>query len=170
MCLNFVLKLFNIKIMKKSVLILFTLSILMSCGSSKTLKNSKKVIKGEWTLSKIDYSSIGTFNITLLNDVSKGCFEGSTWQFVPNNYTGSYTINNSSCFQGERYFNFDIQEINSETGLYDFLLKPTNKKGKSETNKGFRLKLTLLTDTNMQWQQTIYKDGKPFIINMNFTK
>lgn len=156
--------------MKKSILIFFILSLLMSCGASKTLKTSKKVIKGDWTLNKIDYSAVGTFNVTLLNDASKECFEGSTWQFVPNNYSGTYAINNASCSTGERYFNFDIKEIDEQTGLYDFLLKPTNKKGKSDTNKGFRFKLTALTDSNMQWQQTIYKDGKPFIINMNFIK
>lgn len=156
--------------MKKLLLILFTLSLLMSCGVSKTLKTSKKVIKGDWTLNKIDYSAVGTFNVTLLNDVSKDCFEGSTWQFVSNNYSGTYVINNTSCSTGERYFNFDIKEIDEQTGLYDFLLKPTNKKGKSDTNKGFRFKLTALTDSNMQWQQTTYQDGKPFIINMNFIK
>lgn len=156
--------------MKKLLLILFTLSLLMSCGVSKTLKTSKKVIKGDWTLNKIDYSAVGTFNVTLLNDVSKECFEGSTWQFVSNNYSGTYVINNTSCSTGERYFNFDIKEIDEQTGLYDFLLKPTNKKGKSDTNKGFRFKLTALTDSNMQWQQTTYQDGKPFIINMNFIK
>lgn len=156
--------------MKKLLLILFTLSLLMSCGVSKTLKTSKKVIKGDWTLNKIDYSAVGTFNVTLLNDVSKECFEGSTWQFVSNNYSGTYVINNTSCSTGERYFNFDIKEIDEQTGLYDFLLKPTNKKGKSDTNKGVRFKLTALTDSNMQWQQTTYQDGKPFIINMNFIK
>jgi hypothetical protein len=155
--------------MKKLLLLFVTIGVL-SCGASKTVRESKKVIKGEWTLSKIDYSALGTFNVTLLNDVSKECFEGSSWQFIPNNFTGTYAINDGNCSTGMRYFNFNIQEVDEQTGLYDFLLKPTNEKGKSETNQGFRLKLTALSESNMQWQQTIYKDGKPFIINMNFTK
>ena len=155
--------------MKKILLLFITIGAL-SCGVSKTVRDSKKVIKGEWTLSKIDYSAVGTFNVTLLNDVSKECFEGSSWQFVPNNSTGTYIINNNNCGTGMRYFNFSIQEVDEQTGLYDFLLKPTNEKGKSDTNQGFRLKLTTLSESNMQWQQTIYKDGKPFIINMKFTK
>ena len=106
----------------------------------------------------------------MLNDASKECFEGNSWQFVPNNNTGTYVVNNAGCTTGMRYFNFTIKEIDEQTGLYNFLLKPTDAKGKSETNKGFRLKLTALSESNMQWQQTIYKDGKPFIINMNFTK
>ena len=74
----------------------------MSCGTSKTVRTSKKVIKGDWVLSSISYSKPGTYNVTLLNDASKACFEASTWQFIPNNNTGLYTINDSSCSTGER--------------------------------------------------------------------
>ena len=142
----------------------------MSCGTSKTVRDSKKVIKGNWSLNTITYSQPGTYNVTLLNDASKACFEGSTWQFVPNNNTGTYTINNNGCSIGERYFVFTIQEIDETTGLYDFLLKPTNEKHKSETNQGFRLSLTQISETNMQWQQTVIVDGQSFTINMNFLK
>ena len=55
-------------------------------------------------------------------------------------------------------------------GLYDFLLKPTNEKNKSETNQGYRVNLSQLSDTNMQWKQTVNLDGQPFVITMNFTK
>ena len=143
---------------------------LASCGTSKTVRTSKKVIKGDWTLNSISYSKAGTYNVTLLNDASKACFEGSTWKFIPNNNTGIYTINDASCLTGERNFVFTIQEVNAETGLYDFLLKPTNEKGKSETNQGFRLSLTSLSDTIMQWEQTVNVEGTPFTITMNFNK
>jgi len=155
--------------MKQLIILLFTIS-LVSCGTSKTVRTSKKVIKGEWTLNSITYSEAGTYNVTLLNDVSKECFEGSTWQFIPNNNTGIYNINNGSCLSGARNFVFTIQEVDPQTGLYDFLLKPTNEKHKSDTNQGFRLRLTSLSDVAMQWQQTVSVDGKPFTITMNFNK
>ncbi|HMR15124.1 MAG: lipocalin family protein [Confluentibacter sp.] len=155
--------------MKKFVLLCLAI-VLVSCGSSKTVRASKKVIKGEWGLNSINYNQTGNYNVTLLNDATKSCFEGSTWQFVPNNNTGTYTINQASCATGLRNFVFTIQEVNAETGLYDFLLKPTNAKGKSETNQGFRLSLTALSETDMQWQQTVSVDGKAFIITMNFNK
>ena len=154
----------------KRIILIFLAIGLVSCGSSKTIRDSKKTIKGDWTLSSITYSKTGKYNVTLLNDTSKNCFEGSTWQFVPNNNTGTYTINDLTCSTGMRSFVFTIQEVNSETGLYDFLLKPTNEKHKSDTNQGFRLSLTAMSDAAMQWQQTIAVDGEPFIINMNFTK
>ena len=155
--------------MKKVILIFLAIG-LISCGTSKTVRDSKKTIKGDWTLSTITFSKTGKYNVTLLNDTSKDCFEGSIWQFIPNNNTGTYTINESSCSTGVRNFVFTIQEVDSQSGFYDFLLKPTNDRNKSETNQGFRLKLTALSDTNMQWQQTVTADGVPFIINMNFAK
>jgi hypothetical protein len=142
----------------------------VACGTSKTVRISKKVIKGDWTLNSVSYSKAGTYNVTLLNDASKVCFEGSTWKFIPNNNTGIYTINDTSCLTGDRNFVFTIQEINAETGLYDFLLKPTNEKGKSETNQGFRLSLASLSDTIMQWEQTVNVEGTAFTITMNFNK
>jgi len=155
----------------KHLLLSSFLIIFLSCGASKTVRLSKKVIKGDWFLQNISYNQSGTFNVNLLSDTSKECFEGSTWQFIPNNNTGTYEITNGNCATGKRYFIFTIQEIDETTGLYDFLLKPTNEKKKSETNNsGFRLKLSQLSDTNMQWQQTVSLDGKPFTISMNFSK
>ncbi len=156
--------------MKKiSILLVFVL-VLAACGTSKTVRTSKKIMKGNWTLSTITYSESGTYNVSLLDDGSKACFEGSNWQFIPNNNTGIYTINDTNCNTGARHFIFTIQEVDPATDLYAFLLKPTDEKGKSETNYGYRMKLSQLSDATMQWQQTVKVDGKPFIITMNFTK
>lgn len=143
---------------------------IVSCGTTKQLRTSKKSIKGAWELSTIEYSESGTFRTTLLNDVSKTCFEGSSWSFIPNNNSGTYSIDKSDCTTGTRNFIFTIQEIDATTGLYDFLLKPTNAKGKSENNVGFRLTLSALTEDTMIWEQKLLLDGKPLIISMNFTK
>jgi len=156
--------------MKKIVLLIVVLLTVFACGSSKTIRTSHKVIKGNWTLTNITYSEYGTFKITFFRDVSKECFEGSNWQFIPNNNTGTYTITNAQCYKGDRNFIFTIQEIDAETGLYDFLLKPTNAKHKSEDNKGFRVKLEALSDDSMQWTQTASIDDKTIKINMNFSK
>ena len=154
----------------KKILILFITIGFLSCGASKTVRESKKTIKGNWLLNTVSTSAIGDIKVSLLNDANKDCFENSAWQFIPNNNTGTYTLSGVGCDQDQRYFVFTIDEIDETTGLYDFLLKPTNERGKSETNAGFRLKLTSLSDTNMQWSQTVYLDDKPIQINMNFTK
>src|SRR5690554_1453618 len=156
--------------MKKLIMLALVAATAFACGISKTVQESRKVIKGYWNLDEVSYDSSGTFNVTMFNDTSAECFEGSMWRFIPNNNTGRYNIENSNCPTGERNFIFTIQEIDPTSGLYDFLLKPTNAKGKSDTNAGYRLRLTQLNENSMRWEQTVNLDGKPFKINMNFSK
>jgi hypothetical protein len=156
--------------MKKVIMLAAIAALIFSCGTPKTVQESRKIIKGYWSLTDISYNKSGTFNVTLFNDTSKECFEGSSWRFIPNNNTGVYTIENGNCPTGDRNFIFTIQEVDPTTGLYDFLLKPTNAKGKSEDNTGFRLRLTRLNESSMQWEQTVSLDGDNFKISMNFSK
>ena len=156
--------------MKKILILALIAATAFSCGTPKTVQESKRVIKGYWTLDNITYGTSGTFNVTLFNDTSVECFEGSTWRFIPNNNTGTYTIDNPDCPTGERNFIFSIIEIDPTSGLYDFMVKPTNAKGKSDTDVGFRLRLSQLNDSSMQWEQTVTLEGKPFKININFSK
>lgn len=156
--------------MKKLLALLLFSTLLVACGSSKVVKESRKEIKGYWSLEEIAYSESGKFNVTIFNDTSSECMEGTSWRFIPNNNRGNYEVQNSDCPTGTRHFIFDIQEINSETGLYDFLLKPTDEKYKSGTNIGFRLRLAKMTSNSMQWEQTVSLEGEPFTIYMNFSK
>ena len=139
----------------RKIALLFVMAIsLVACKTSnsgtmtskpKETNIANKAIKGEWTLQSITYSQSGKFNVTLLNDTSKECFEGSTWKFVPNNNRGHYTINASDCSTGQRNY-------------------------VSESNQGIRLHLANLSDDSMVWEQTLRVDGKPFVISMNFVK
>ena len=156
--------------MRKITLLFMSLVLILACSTPKTVQQSKKVIKGYWNLDAITYNETGTFNVTMFNDTSSECLEGSSWRFIPNNNTGIYSIQNGNCPTGDRNFVFTIQEMNSETGLYDFLLKPTDAKHRSDDNKGFRLRLAQLDESSMKWEQTVNLDGKPFKINMNFSK
>ena len=156
--------------MKKLAIIAVLAAFAFSCGTPKTVVETKKVIKGYWSLDNISYSEAGTFTVQLLNDTSRECFEGSSWRFIPNNNTGVYNIDNSNCPSGDRNFVFAIQEIDQTTGLYDFLLKPTNAKNKSEDNTGFRLRLAQLNNSSMKWEQTVSLEGKSFKITMNFSR
>ena len=151
--------------MKKLATLLIT-ALLFSCAASKNIKAKHKIIKGNWTLSKISYSKTGNYNVTFFNDTTKDCLEGSTWKFVPNNNSGIYTINDEDCATGEREFVFVIQEVDAVSGYYDFMLKPKN----DENNVGYRIDLKELTETTMLWRQKINVNGTPFLININFTK
>ena len=156
--------------MKKIILFLVVMGMLNSCGTSKTVRTSKKIIKGAWALNEITFDNYGTFRITFFDDVTKTCLEGSNWKFIPNNNTGKYIITGVNCVTGARNFIFIIDEIDPETGLYDFLIKPTDVKEKSLDNTGFRLGLSHLSDTKMKWQQKASIDGKTITMNLNFSK
>jgi len=156
--------------MKKLIVLLLVVATGFSCGPSKTVQQSRKVLKGYWNLDNISYDRAGTYKVTLLNDASADCFEGSTWRFIPNNNTGNYTIDNPDCPTGERNFRFSIAEVDANSGLYDFMLKPTDAKGKSADNSGVRIRLAHLDDNSMRWEQTVSMDGSPFTITMSFSK
>ena len=156
--------------MRPLILIVFSV-LLLACSTTKTVRQSKSMLKGDWVLQNVNYNQNGVFNVTLLQDATKACFEGSSWQFIPNYNTGNYVFSSTNCNNEKRYFIFTIEEKDAQAGLYDFLLKPTNVKKKSQSNNsGFRLQLTMLTDSSMTLQQTVTVDGSPFQINMNFTK
>lgn len=156
--------------MKKLAIFAVLAAITFACGTSKTVVETKKVIKGYWSLNDISYSETGTFAVQLLNDTSRECFEGSTWRFIPNNNTALYTITNSDCPAGDRHFVFIIQEVDATTGLYEFFLKPTNAKHKSEDNAYFRMQLVQMSGSSMKWEQSVALEGMPFTITMKFSK
>ena len=157
--------------MKKIACILFTAVLLASCGSGK-VREARKTFNGDWILSSITYpGSTGDYNVTLFDDTSAACLENSKWNFVSNNNTGSYVPVLPQCSSDTRFFIWSVEEVNSETGNYDFILKPTNEEHESTRgNAGYRIDLVRLTDTEMVWEHTINFEGSPFTIRMNFTK
>lgn len=155
--------------MKKTLCALLVI-FLFSCGTTKIVKKSEKTLKGNWTLDKVSSSVIGELKITLFGNTSRKCLKGSSWEFIPNNNTGSYTENGMDCNLDKSYFVFSIDEVDETSGFYDFLLKPTDEKGKSATDKGYRLELLSLTESTMAWKHTIDFEGKPMTLTFNFTK
>ncbi|SHI45261.1 lipocalin family protein [Aquimarina spongiae] len=156
----------------KKLILLVAVVIFASCSpTQKTVISAKKTLKGEWSLDKISYDRDGIFDVTLYNDASAECFTGSTWKFIPNNNTGKYEVNQSSCTStGARNFRFTIPKPEAD-GTYYFLFKPINEKKKSTNNNaGYRMALQHLDDATMSWAMTVSLEGKPFVITMNFNK
>ncbi len=146
--------------------------LLASCGTTqKTIISAKKTLKGEWSLNKISYDRDGIFEVNLYNDASAECFTGSIWKFIPNNNTGTYEVNQSTCVStGARRFRFTIPKPEAD-GDFSFMFKPINEKKKStNNNKGYRMALKHLDEATMTWAMTVSLEGKPFVITMNFNK
>lgn len=154
----------------RKILLLLIASTMLSCGSSKAVRDSEKTLKGDWMLDNMSSTIIGELEFTIFGQSSRNCIIGSSWEFIPNNNTGSYIESGTECNLDKNYFVFSINEVDETSGFYDFLLKPTNKKGKSETNKGYRLELVSLTENTMVWKHTFNFEGKPMTLTFNFTK
>ena len=156
----------------KKIVTISIIVLLVSCTTTqKTVIAAEKTLKGTWSLDNISYDRSGIFDVTLYDDASAECMTGSTWTFIPNNNTGYYQTNQSSCVStGSRNFRFTIPEPDG-SGATSFLFKPVNEKKKSiNNNKGYRMGLLHLDDTTMTWTQTVSLEGKPFVITMKFNK
>lgn len=157
--------------MKKIATLLFIATILTSCSLSKSEKTARKTIDGTWTLTKVTYDTPGTFNSTLFDDTTASCFEGSQWFFRSNNSTGTYDIINADCPTGVRNIRWSANELGKGTGNYDFTMKFTDgKKNDIQKDTGYRMTLNYLDDNTMKLTQTVNFEGKPFKINLNFSR
>lgn len=155
--------------MRKLILLLVFAGVLASCGVSKTERQAQKTFKGDWTLNSVQLPS-ALVDVALFDDVDTRCFENSEWNFVPNNNKGTYQIYNENCQTGKRKFRWNIQE-NKEDGEYYFTLKQeVDGVNIRQEKRGFRLKLVYLDDQQMNWEQTVSYEGKPFTIKMSFSK
>lgn len=154
----------------KQLILIALVATFASCGPSKVIKESRKTLKGNWTLNDVSYDRPGTYEVQLLNDASEDCMEGSTWRFIPNNNFGNYELSGVGCDTETRYFVWGIPDQGGDTNNYDIMIKPTDAKMKSETNAGFRIALSYLSEDQLQMTQTVSVEGVPFVITMNFTK
>ena len=158
------------KIIKQIVLVM-VLATFASCGPTKVVKQSKKTLKGYWSLDNVSYDRTGIFDVVLFEDVKSECLVGSTWRFIPNNNFGNYEITVPGCEAGKRYFVWGIPNNDGTDTNYDILLKPTDEKMNSTmNNQGFRVNLAYLSDEQLTMTQTINFEGKPFKIIMNFSR
>mgnify|MGYP005818324255 CR=1 FL=1 len=157
--------------MKKIGIILLVSTLFVSCSLSKVEKSARKTVDGNWVLNSVTYDTPGTFNTLLFNDATASCFVDSQWFFRSNNSTGTFNIINADCTTGVRNFRWAANEIGKNSGNFDFTMKFTDEKNKDlQEDAGYRMNLKYLDENSMQIKQTIQFEGKPFNINLNFTR
>lgn len=157
--------------MKKLGILLLISTLFVSCSLSKVEKSARKTIDGNWVLNSVTYDTQGVFNTVLFNDATASCFKDSQWFFRSNNSTGTYNIINADCSTGVRNFRWAANEIGKNTGNFNFTMKFTDaKKNDIQEDTGYRMSLKYLDDNSMQITQTIQFEGKPFNINLNYTR
>ncbi|WKW46531.1 lipocalin family protein [Myroides sp. JBRI-B21084] len=132
----------------KKVLAIGILSLAMfSCKTASNTKNDVSTqikLKGEWTLTNVNYSS--QYKVTSFQIADAKCFEGSQWKFVSNNNTGTVTLNNNAtkCPQYNSKIVWNIKQDGT------FNLKFVGDDKAKHVTTGYNLKTNNVSDTNFE--------------------
>ncbi|MBK7884716.1 MAG: lipocalin family protein [Chitinophagaceae bacterium] len=149
---------------------------LSSCSVSKDAKGMKKSINGNWTLQSIttEGASVEGVDIkmkaSIFNEADYNCFIGSSWSFIANNSTGSYTIaNGGNCVGVTRNIKWSIYEPAGGEKSFQFK-RLENKRTAMDDNNGFRLRITTLEDNVMQLKSDNNFEGRTVTLVYNFVR
>jgi hypothetical protein len=152
-------------------LVVFSAGLITSCSVSKSARQDRNVLSGNWILNNVSYQGgQGKFQSVLFNDSDATCFEGSTWYFRNNNSTGSYTLGGgSNCDAAERFIRWSIVERPGMSSQLQF--KFIDEKYKDISGGlGYRLDIQQLTDQQLRLTSKVSVEGQPMTVVYEFTK
>jgi len=152
--------------------LLFVSVFFTACAGSKEARTLKKTIKGDWTIKTINIEGNNSIvNTRVFNEAENNCFIGSTWNFVSNNGTGSYTLpsGTAGCAALTRKIRWSIYEPDGEEKKFQFK-RLDDKNDPLDDNNGYRLNVASLTETTMQLKSTITYNNEPVNMVYNFVK
>lgn len=159
--------------MKTSLsLIAACMIFIAGCAGSKEARTLKKSIDGNWNLETVTVEGNSSIlNVKVFNEADNNCFIGSSWNFIGNNGTGSYTLleGKGGCNGLTRKIHWTIYEPEGEEKKFQF--KRLDDKGNPlDDNNGYRLTISSLTETTMKLVSRITYEDKPVDIVYNFVK
>ncbi|MFA5555624.1 MAG: lipocalin family protein [Flavobacteriaceae bacterium] len=149
--------------MKKILFVFAFAAILISCKSTLDTK-SQVGIKGDWTITNVNYSGSDVIKVNSFNIAEAKCFEASQWKFIPNNNTGTMQLTKSGC----PAFSSPIVWTVTKSG--DFTLKITEGDKAKNVTQGYFLKMRNQTETSFQLVDNINVGGKNTEIVYQFVK
>lgn len=149
--------------MKKILFLFVSFAFLVSCKSTLDTK-SQTGIKGNWTITKVSYVGSDVMKVNSFNIADSKCFEGSLWNFVPNNNKGTMQLTKSGC----PAFSSPIVWTITKTG--DFTLKITEGDKAKNVTHGYFLKVRNQTENSFQLVDNVNVGGKNTEIIYQFVK
>ena len=153
----------------KKLFLLFIAIFIVSCKTAIPVKQKTVFsLSDNWLLKKVSFVDPNIFEKTILfNDATNQCFKDSRWQFNAKGAVGTYAINDLYCSIGKREISYRFLKTDEKTGYAHIVLNTQNKAG---TAKDYRIKITELSSTSMQWHYVIYIKNKRHTINLLFEK
>lgn len=159
--------------MKKILLggILVSSLFSISCSSTKGLTESQQnsrsffKLKGNWEITNVEYSK--SFKIKPFDEgIDAQCFVGSTWKLVPNNYSGSFSLNGGNgCPVFTQPIKFEVAGGNQ----FKFKKIMEGQKAKN-VSAGYVLNLINQTETSFVLEQNVAFEGEIVKVYYNFQK
>jgi hypothetical protein len=130
---------------------------------SHTLTNYD--LKGEWVVSSVDYDK--KFKLKPFHEnVDVQCFVGGTWKLIPNNYSGSYSLNGKGdCPMVRQAIKFEVTK-NKE---FRFKKLQDNVKAKKIT-EGYVLQLENQQKDSFTLTQSVPFEGEVIKVYYQFQR
>jgi hypothetical protein len=158
--------------MKKTLFTLLLLTAFISCKSTSSTVNTnldnktERMLKGDWTLTSVNYPNSAYFKVNSFNIEDSKCFVNSNWSFVSNNNKGEMSLNNvsSDC----KNFSSPITWYINKEG--NFVLKIINDYKAKEVNNGFVLAVRNVTESSFDLIDTINVAGQTKNITYTFQR
>lgn len=146
-------------------------TLTMSCSTMKTAKTSQAdrtdflKMKGDWQVTSVDYNK--KYKVKPFDEgASVNCFVGSHWRLIPNNNSGSYTINGGGdCPNVIQPINFHIE--NGTEFKFKKLLEGSKAKA---VTVGYSLNIISQTTDGFSLEQNIPSNGENVRVVYNFAR
>jgi len=158
--------------MKKLLLagIVGTSLFAVSCSTVNKAKDAQAVrseflkMKGDWQIVSINYDK--QYKIKPFDEGADAqCFVGSHWRFIPNNYSGSYTLNGGgSCPSVIQAIKVDIK---GDTFTFKKIADGTKAK---QNTAGYTLTVINNSTDQFSLEQNVPFDGNSIKVVYNFER
>ena len=155
--------------MKRHIIFLCLSLLFAACSTTKQVRTAQQGLKGNWTLSSVttDQGNIVAIK-TLFNQAPPDCFEGSIWNFVSNNNSGTYHFREANCDSSTHSIKWFMEENGDEVYfLWKFI--PEGMKPK-DVKTGYELKLLSESETEFVLEQEASFEGDLIRIYYQFIK
>ena len=166
------IKTINITTMKNLLLSgILVAAFTVSCSGVKNAKTAQEnraeflKLKGDWELTSIDYDK--NFKVKPFDEGADAqCFVGSHWTLIPNNWTGSYTLNGGgSCPSVVMPIKFEV--VNGNEFKFKKILEGSKAKA---VTQGYSLTLQNQTADQFSLVDNVMSAGQNVTIVYNFQR
>ncbi|SHI69917.1 lipocalin family protein [Flavobacterium terrae] len=158
--------------MRRLALFLCLIGLVLSCKPKQTTvasttvdRRSQVAIKGNWTITSVSFPGSEYFKVTSFDIADSKCFEGSNWQFVSNNDSGTMEITKGNCPQ----FSSKIKWYVNKDQQFVLKFLDAGEKAKKERD-GYILLLSNQTQESFQLIDKIDVGGKLTSVVYQFKK